>query len=148
MATTGIRWLFAQTLVAAIAADSRIGSAVVAPGWPGDKIATAETVYVGQMTGDLEIPVFQAGRKQRRDTFTVPVWIYVRGRQSLDDAGIRVAELVAVVEDALADDPNLSDLDGLDAAEVTSIQGPETVHLPEFIAGAALVTITAVARYV
>jgi hypothetical protein len=51
------------------------------PGWPGDDIRE-RCIVVGDVTGELEIPVMSAGRKFYNDTFQVPTIILDRPHPS------------------------------------------------------------------
>lgn len=92
---------------------------LVEPGWPGDKLE-AETVWVDQLDGDLSIAVLSAGRKRRDDKFDIPFEIRVAGKSDLDATMDRLSEIVAAIEDVLADDPGLDAFTGLIAAWISS----------------------------
>lgn len=117
MARNTIRWDVTQHLVRQI--RDRFPEIQVEPGWPGDLLA-AEAVWVDQLDGEVSIPVLSAGRKYRDDRFTIPFEIRVAGKGTLDATMTRLSEIVAGIEDDLADDPGLGTFDGLISAEITS----------------------------
>lgn len=117
MAPSTIRWDVTKHLVDRI--RDRHPGLQVEPGWPGDRLE-AEAVWVDELDGEVTIPVMTAGRKYRDDKFTIPFEIRVAGKGDLDDTMARLSEIVAGIEDDLADDPALGDFDGLISAEVSS----------------------------
>lgn len=120
MATSSIRWTFAKELVALIAGAESMGTVLVRSSRPGDTELTDEMVYVRMpITGEVSLPVGVGGRKPRDDRFTVTLQVAVT-RPSVDEAMVRLEEMVADVCDLLADDPSLGDIDGVLSAEISS----------------------------
>lgn len=118
MPTTTIRWAVTEALITQVRAHASLVGVAVEPGWPGDQ-AGSETVWVDDLDGDINIPTSNAGRKQRDDKFRIPFEVRVVGKVSLDATMTRLAEIVAALEDVLANSPTLSDTDGVVAAQVT-----------------------------
>lgn len=157
MAETSIRWAFVNALVQAVRVDQGFAAvdAVAAAGWPGDEAVKTmpRLVYVSNVDGDLVIPLIQAGRKQRDDTFDVTLSLRVIGTPkkdpvaALDEAVATLGVMWAAVEDVLANDPGLDDLDGLTYAEVTGARGPLSSVLPQGPIAFGEMTVTAKARY-
>ena len=89
--------------------------------WPGPN-AERECLFLGRPLFSIDatlssvsvasdIPTMKAGRKQRQESYDIPgtVWSY-RGDltpEDAEEAETRVDELVNVVDDLLADTPNL-----------------------------------------
>jgi len=119
-ALTSIRWSLTSHLVDLLRNDPTLLGVSVEPGWPGAKHVTAEMVWVDELAGDVAIPLAVAGRKPRDDDFTIPFELRVAGMTTLDETMARVSELVAAIENVLANDPTLGDFDGLIDAEITS----------------------------
>ena len=120
MATTSIRWTFATELIALIAGADSMAPVLVKTSRPGDTEITDEMVYLRMpITGDVSLPVGVGGRKPRDDRFAVTLAVAV-SRQTIDEAMVRLEEIVADVCDLLADDPSLGDFDGVLSAEVTA----------------------------
>lgn len=118
MATTNIRWGIASHLLAMLRNSSDLAGVGIHPGWPGDR-ATSEIMWIMGFDGTVEIPVLTGGRKQRDDIFTIPLEIRTTRGNSLDAVFERLTDLIAAVENILADDPSLGGLDGLMSAEIT-----------------------------
>ena len=117
MASTTIRWDVTKHLIDII--RTQFNDLQIEPGFPGDRLE-AESVWIDELDGEIEIPVMSAGRKYRDDRFTIPFEIRVAGKSDLDSTMERLAEIVAGIEDVMADDPGLDDFDGLLSAEVAS----------------------------
>lgn len=122
MATRSVRWTVTRHVVELLRGAPGLVGVDVWSMWPGDRHVVPAMIWVDGIDGDLEIPVFQAGRKQRDDRFSLPVLTRVFSR-SVDDAdGVmeRLIDITAVVGDLLADDPGIQGLDGVVSAEVIS----------------------------
>jgi hypothetical protein len=119
VATTSVRWAVTKHLVDLIRANPDLAGVRVEPGYPGDE-AGAEAIWVYGLDGELSIPLMQAGRKQRDDRFEIPFQVAVSLNANLDTTFQRLTEIVAAIEDVLADDPSLGGIDGVIAAEITS----------------------------
>lgn len=121
MPTSSIRWTFATQLIDVIAGAETMGTALVKTSRPGDTEITDEMVYVRMpITGEVSMPVGVGGRKPRDDRFTVTLVVAVT-RQTVDEAMVRLEEMIADVCGLLADDPSLGDIDGVLSAEVSSV---------------------------
>lgn len=121
MATTNIRWAAVLKVVTLLRASAALTGVQVSPGWPGESIK-AEAIWCDNIRGDMEIALLGAGRKQRDDTFRIPLEIKVSGKVDLDAVALRLGQLIAAVEDVLADDPTLGALDGIQWAEIGEVQ--------------------------
>lgn len=120
MATTSIRWAFATELIALIAGAESMATVLVKTSRPGDTEITDEMVYIVMpITGTVALPVGVGGRKPRDDKFEVRLAV-VASRPSIDEAMVRLEEIVADVCDLLAGDPSLGDFDGVLSAEVSA----------------------------
>jgi hypothetical protein len=118
---TSVRWLVVSHLVDLFRAEGDLDGVLVEPGWPGDQRVRAETIWLDRIDNvNITIPVMTGGRKQRDDMFTLPFQVRVAGRHDLDQTMARVMELLAAVENVLADDPTLGDFTGVVSAEITS----------------------------
>jgi hypothetical protein len=144
-ATTSIRWIAAERVVSLLRSEPLLTGVTVEPGWPGDRVATAELIWLDEIDGSVNIPVMTGGRKQRDDVFTLPLQIRVIGLGTLDETMSRVTTLVATIEDLLADDTSLADLDGVLSAEVTEERQTSSMF-PEGPAGFAEVVVTVSTR--
>lgn len=145
MATTSIRWECVTDIITSLAGMPMIaGQTTVHPGWPGDE-ETGEIVWISDLDGEVSTPVSKAGRRYRDDQFDIPIQVRVFGRRDLDDTGARLTEIVSAVEDFLADDATIGDLDGVVDAEITSIRSTLR-ELPEGPIGFAEVVVSVHAR--
>lgn len=143
MAETTIRWACTEHVIDLI--SRRLDGVSVYPGWPGDKLTTAEMVWVSELDGEIAIPVMTGGRKQRDDKFTIPLQVRVTGRPDLSATMGRLSEIVATVEDVLASDSTLGDWDGVVSAEITGERFTAT-ETPSAYVGFAEVVVSIHAR--
>ena len=134
-----------EKIVALLTGDNRMAGVTVSPGWPGDNVPSAQLVWITEIDGETSIPVMVGGRKQRNDDFTIPVEIRVAGYGTLDDTMTRVSEIVAVIEDTLANDTSLGSLDGVLSAEIIS-ERMTSAMFPEGPIGFAEVIVAVSAR--
>ena len=148
MATGSIRSTFKQALVDSLGLQAGLAQVQIQYGWPGDTLEK-DSVWLGGCNGQLSIPVLQAGRKQRDDEFTVDVYIATgtRGMTAVE-ADTKVVEYLSALDSVLANDPQLLTLDGLVAAVVTNIQGPDPSLTAEGASSFATATVSVHARYV
>lgn len=119
MATVNIRWTVVSKIIDLISSNPLVAGVTVAPGWPGERNHLAQIIWIDDIDGNVEIPVMTGGRKQRNDDFDIPIQFQVLGFVNLDDTMRRLTELVAIVEDTLADDTSLDNLDGVLSAQIT-----------------------------
>lgn len=141
MPSTSIRWTVAKHLVDLMEGHALLDGVTVEPGWPGDRVPIDELVFLAPITsGDLDIPVMTAGRKHRNDIFRLRFVILVLSRPDLDTTQTRLAEIAAGIEDVLAEDPTLDDLDGIVSAQVKDM-GQQAVSTPEGVVGDGFVEI-------
>ena len=122
-APTSIRGVVKTYLVATLAAT--LDPIPVAHGWPGRNIER-DHVWVDRVTGFLELPLLTAGRKFRDDKFTVRVAFQASAPgDDIAETVERVLALYAHVENLLADDPGLGEMDGLISAALGPVEGPD-----------------------
>ena len=89
-------------------------STQVTYGRPADSMLSRNCVWLGRAAGADRIPVMSAGRKVREQTYSVTVFVWVaKPRGTVEAAEDEAHDLLAEVEDALADDPALGGVDGL-----------------------------------
>lgn len=147
--TTSIRWVLALRLIEQIRDAPELVDVRVEPGWPGERFVKPEMVWIDDIDGDVTIPLIKAARKIRDDEFTVPLEIRVTNRKDLDATMSRLFEIIAAIEDALADSITLGDgasaLPGLIACAITSIR-TTAAGLPEGHVGFGEVIVTAHTR--
>lgn len=143
--TTSIRWQAAERVVSLLRSTAALQGVTIEPGWPGDRVPQAELIWLDEIDGTINIPVMTGGRKQRDDTFTLPFQFRVAGRGTLSETMERLLFLVSTVEDTLADDTSLMDLDGVLSAEVTD-ERQTSAMFPEGPVAFAELTITVSSR--
>lgn len=86
---------------------------------------TRSHVWVGDADGTIEYRALMAGRKQRKDEFSVAVWC--SSSEAGDDAETaeqRVNDMCAALENLLADAPTCPGLAGTKWAGITDVRGP------------------------
>jgi hypothetical protein len=106
--TSSVRLTVADALVAALRAKPVLSGVQVEYGWPGDRIER-ECIWLGPITGTLQLPLMKAGRMYRDDDWTQQVLVDVMmpAATELREATERVEQLGAVLEGVLADDPTV-----------------------------------------
>jgi hypothetical protein len=119
MAETLIWWDVAETLVTGIAGEPFAAGVKVETGYPGDQVK-GELIWLGDMEGEQSIPVSKAGRTHRDDIFDLEVNVRVKGRSTLSTTGERLQQMMAAVEDYIAERSGLEAVDGVVSAEITS----------------------------
>lgn len=123
-------------------------------GYPGDVIRKRH-VFALTTVGIVSVPTFKAGRLHRDDMFKIR-WMMQAGPEGKDlgDAEAAVASLLQGLEDILADDASLGSsndnplgLEGVMAAEVTDVDGPDAYLTPEGAIAYVTATVEVHARY-
>lgn len=147
MAAVNIRWAAAERIVELLRRSNMLTGVTVEPGWPGDRVPQAQLIWIDEIDGPTEIPVMTGGRKHRNDDFDIPLQIRVLGQITLDETMSRVSVLMSAVEDELAADTSLGDLDGVLSAEVSRMRITSAM-LPEGPAGFAEVTVSVTTRLI
>lgn len=127
MAATSIRWALTRHMVTRLRTLPGMSGVEVWPAWPGDTIADAanELVWCDNIDGPIDVPMSKGPnqRVSRDDKFELVFLLRVKGAmlddptESLLAVGDRMAELVAVLEGWLADDPSIDEFDGVVSAE-------------------------------
>jgi hypothetical protein len=145
--TTSIRHSLKAHLVDLLSAAPGLAGVQIAYGFPGDSMER-ECVYVARVTGTVEILLMQGGRKQRDDQFTITLIIQAGLDGGSEQASEeRASEMYAVVENVLADDPSLDDVDGLIDAQIRQVDGPHTMQTMEGALAMFAIDIECHARY-
>lgn len=126
MATKSIRSATKSALLTLLQAHPDLAGVQVEYGWPGDSWEV-ESVWIASVKGTVSISALSAGRKYRDDVFTITVLIQAgRLGQTALDADLRAEVLYGALEDVLANDPSLGNVDGLLWAQLSSAEGPTT----------------------
>lgn len=150
MAYTNIRHIVKARLVDLFKERAELAGVQVSYGFEGDA-QEKDAVWCAAVNGsNFEIPVMQGGRKQRSDAFNMH-WVVQCGSHgdNARTAEAAAAGFLAGVENTLAEDPSLGDLDGLwEGAVISGIEGPDTWRTPEGSVSFYTVTIFCTARYV
>lgn len=118
MADTSVRYSAVKKLVALLRDHDGARGVVIEPGYPGEADLRAEALWVGDITSTQEIPVMTGARMHRDDLFTASFLARVTGKRTLDETMARIEALGALIEDVLADEVTLEDLDGIVSVEV------------------------------
>ena len=79
----------------------------------GDLHRKPEMVFVDELSSTEDRPVMKSGRQVRDESFRLPLIVVITGRGDLDSTMCRTSAVVAAIQDVLADEPALSDLDGV-----------------------------------
>jgi len=116
MASTSVRRVAMRTLLDAVAAEDR--KLLVASGWPGDKNDRKRMLWVDEVRSTEDYPVITGDRLHRNDQFTIALLYRVTGHRTLDDAHDDLEAIDALIDDYLAGEHTLGDLDGVVSALV------------------------------
>lgn len=112
MPTTSVVTTAKQALVAALQASSELEGVKVAYAWPGPG-AKPEQVFLGASRFVQRIANLKTGRKHRQETvqvdLIVEVWHGGRTVDKADEIEARAFEILAAVENVLADTPRFHD---------------------------------------
>ena len=113
MASTTI-YSVKSTLLTKLQADSTLSAIQVTYGDPGGA-ARREHVFIGDVTASGQDPEsLSSGRRRRIESYTLDVIVSVQSKpQGLQENEQRAIVLASAVENVVADNPTLSDLDGL-----------------------------------
>ena len=113
MASTTI-YSVKSTLLTKLQADSTLSAIQVTYGDPGGA-ARREHVFIGDVTAGGQDPEsLSSGRRRRIESYTLDVIVSVQSKpQGLQENEQRAIVLASAVENVVADNPTLSDLDGL-----------------------------------
>lgn len=134
--------IVSQLRTALATASSSGGQIQTEFAWPGPKTEN-ESVFLGRHPGDEtgidaehRIPNIKAGRKQRQESYTVPISVWIFGQAQLPSEAqaceARAFEVFELIEDMFAEDP----LIGLTAQDIqyATVAGM-TPHLWPFETG-------------
>ena len=113
MASTTI-YSVKSTLLTKLQADSTLSAIQVTYGDPGGA-ARREHVFIGDVTAGGQDPEsLSSGRRRRIESYTLDVIVSVQSKpQGLQENEQRAIVLASAVENVVADNATLSDLDGL-----------------------------------
>jgi hypothetical protein len=113
MASTTI-YSVKAALLTKLQADSTLSAIQVTYGDPGGA-ARREHVFIGDVTAGGQDPEsLSSGRRRRIESYTLDVIVSVQSKpQGLQENEQRAIVLASAVENVVADNPTLSDLDGL-----------------------------------
>lgn len=129
MSGTSIRTAAKRRLVDILTQDPALNGVQVVYGWSGPE-PEDDHIRVGAppTTGVTARAVFSGGgRDQREDRFSLSVYIFAHGAgRSHEEAEERCEALYAVIEDVLASNDTLDDLDGLIGAVIAGVDGPDS----------------------
>jgi len=123
-------------LKTAMAAEGALSAVAVSYGEPGE-LHRSEHIWIGSaVSGSVEPAVFRAGRVRRDEEYSLDVVIDVGSEPRPEDAETRAVLLGAVVEEMLADDPQVSNVtnllwvivDGFELDTVESSEGPRSTY--------------------
>lgn len=131
MAQTSIRWACISRILDLARVQPTFAGVTVEATWPGDA-AGPERVYVGDLTGTLTVPAFVGpARAMYDDQFTITwaIEVVANGR-SPDETMARCVEMIAGLQDVVAGDAGLGDLDGVLHAVMSEQRGPLGMEFP------------------
>lgn len=131
MASGPIRWACAQRLVQMLRATPELVDVQVEPGFPGDKLTRAVSIWLDSPTGTLSVPVMTGGRRMVDDHFRLPFNFRIAGAQDLADAMDRMSALIDAAYQPIVDGTStLEDLDGVVSALPGELNGPMAGETP------------------
>ena len=113
MASTTI-YSVKSTLLTKLKAESDLSGIQITYGDPGGA-ARREHIFIGDVTAGSQDPEsLSSGRRRRIESYTLDVIVSVQSKpQGLQENEQRAIVLASAVENVVADNPTLSNLDGL-----------------------------------
>ena len=148
MASTSIRHIVKDTIVQLLKARPELAGVQVEYGFPADTMEQ-DCVWFSAVKGmSYTVPAVQAGRLQRDDIFDLTV-VLQSGKHGFSpaDGETAAAAYLAALENIVADDASLADVDGLVDATISSVDGPVTERTIEGAISFYVVVISCHARY-
>jgi hypothetical protein len=128
---------------------ARLAGVTVDVGWPPEGF-DGDGIWVAGVNGTQDTPFIGGdGRANRDDTFTVTVVAQaVAPGGTCQDAEEALARITAALEDVLAEEATLGDLDGLiSLGDSVPVDGPDSFQLPEGALAIASFAVDVTARY-
>lgn len=127
MAENTIRWKVISRIAELARQRAELDGVTIDPaGFPGD-LHGSEAVYLSDLQGSLNVPVTRtAGERVTYDddfTITWAIDVFADGKDR-DDTMARADEIVAAMQDVIANDCQLGQLDGLVTARLNEQRGP------------------------
>lgn len=114
MATSSTVTAARARIVSLLTANGALSGVQISHGYPGEGLIKRKSIYVDRVTGRHTIANIKSGRKQRDEEYTVTVGIAViRDKGTIAAAESEAFDMLEEVEDMVADDPSLGDLDGI-----------------------------------
>lgn len=146
--TTSIRAAYKAELKALLVAEPATSGVQIEVGMPPYPKVQKRHIIVAKTTGNIQIPVFQAGRKQRDDMFMLTVaFSSTRQGKTMEEAEADVSSFFAPFENIYADDPTL-DIEGVLRAEIQQVEGPNSAITGEGAQAWIVAEVLVHARYV
>jgi hypothetical protein len=109
---------FKSTLLTQLQAASGFSGVQVSYADPGEAMRR-ECVYLGDIDSGSQIPEsFSTGTRRRIEDFTLDVFVAVQGKPTSSSAEVRAVALANVIDDVVANDPQLGGLASLTFCEV------------------------------
>ena len=109
---------FKSTLLTQLQAASGFSGVQVAYAEPGESMRR-ECVYLGDIDSGSQTPEsFSTGTRRRIEDFTLDVFVAVQGKPTPSSAETRAVALANVIDDVVANDPQLGGLASLTFCEV------------------------------
>lgn len=86
-----------------------------------------ESVWIGGVKGKISTPLMKSGRKARNDKFTITViFMSAKPGDTETESESRIEGFFSALEDVVAEDSELHDIDGLEGAVLGEVEGPLT----------------------
>lgn len=120
MATTSVRWAAVEKLVQLIAAHDDVAGVGVHAAPPGDLDTSVDLIFVQAINGAGTVPAYAGGRTIRDDNFTITVLAKSFSTRGITAVMERVEVLGGILEDVVADNDTLGDLDGVVAVTMSA----------------------------
>ena len=109
---------FKSTLLTQFQAASGFSGVQVSYADPGEAMRR-ECVYLGDIDSGSQIPEsFSTGTRRRIEDFTLDVFVAVQGKPTSSSAEVRAVALANVIDDVVANDPQLGGLASLTFCEI------------------------------
>jgi hypothetical protein len=129
--TTDARYVVVDALIAALRAHPNLADTQVEDHEPGGLRLEDNALWLDDVEGiSTSVVASVAGRHARDDRFRLTFILWVAWRDDFRPTIDRATEIIAAVEDVLADDPELGIPEVCIIAEVTNKNGPKAFETP------------------
>lgn len=109
-----------KRIITLLRATGELVDVQIETGWPGDGMR-AESIYPGPIEADVEVPNSRSGTRDRDELLDIPLEVRVASKNTNDDTLDRLGEIIAAIDETIAQADTLDDHPKVVSAELTYI---------------------------